>query len=141
MKTKIIGILVCTLLIATALPAGGTMDKQAIGTSGLLENHDSSLDNGTIDCYVGDHYWVPPDGGRPDLSLAWLILRNEDRSVFRLGLTNYLGEYSFGDLPLGHEYYITAMILRLLFKPTTLSVELTSENPYESIEFWLHFWF
>ena len=33
MKTKIIGILVCMLLIATALPAVGTMNEEEIPTS------------------------------------------------------------------------------------------------------------
>ena len=141
MNRKIIGFFAGLLFIASALPAVGTLDNQAIPSSSLLKNHDRLLDNGTISCYAGDYYWVPPDGGSPDLFLVWLFLRNEERSVFRVGLTDFHGEYSFDDLPLGHEYHITAMILRLFFTPMTISVEITAENPYVSIDFWLRYWF
>jgi hypothetical protein len=138
-------VVVVCLVLLMLVPSVGTChivspgnDRQQVEPT----RHTCLLDNGTIACYVGDGHHIPVDPWRPDIGLAWLFLRNKDRSEFRIGLTNFAGEYTFRELPLEQVYDITAIKFLFSLKPTTVSVELTFDNSSVSIEIWLyHLWF
>ena len=130
MKTKVIGILVCMLLIATALPVVGTINevKEGQNKSAFIKNQEA--DNGNV-CFLHDPVieWERLYGG-PNDEVFRNVKQTSDGGYITVGVWNSTSHWLVKvDADGNEEWNVTALPNSTLW-PRCYIVEQTSDGGF-----------